>query len=199
MKSCSKCKQLKSLDNFGKAGKYVASWCNKCRSRLEKDRRISDGIKEKKLSRINGETKLCLECGEFKYFCLFAKAKRGLGGLAAYCKECFIKRYPADKNKSKISVYKYRENNRERYLAQHRIHQFNRKSQIEVTNDGTVTDDFLVDLYATKICYICDSEITLKNRTADHVIPLSKGGKHSASNLKMACRKCNSSKGAKYD
>lgn len=33
--------------------------------------------------------------------------------------------------------------------------------------------------------------------TMDHVIPLSKGGKHSANNVVPACQHCNSSKGAK--
>jgi 5-methylcytosine-specific restriction endonuclease McrA len=31
--------------------------------------------------------------------------------------------------------------------------------------------------------------------TLDHVIPLTRGGAHTASNLRVACRSCNSSKG----
>ena len=31
----------------------------------------------------------------------------------------------------------------------------------------------------------------------DHVVPLSRGGKHEIENLLPACRSCNSSKGAK--
>jgi hypothetical protein len=33
--------------------------------------------------------------------------------------------------------------------------------------------------------------------TLDHVVPQAKGGAHSAENLKLACKTCNSSKGAK--
>lgn len=43
-------------------------------------------------------------------------------------------------------------------------------------------------------CHYCRQ---LKPLTFDHVIPLSKGGSHSAGNLVMACGSCNSSKGAK--
>lgn len=43
-------------------------------------------------------------------------------------------------------------------------------------------------------CHYCGKEAKL---TLDHVIPLSKGGKHSASNAMPACKHCNSSKGNK--
>jgi len=197
MKTCSKCKYSKSLDNFGKAGKYIASWCKSCRADLESERRRNNGISKKNYSYIKNNDKLCLHCNKEKDLSEFATSLRGLGGVASYCKECFTKRYPSNKEKARNYTAKYRKNNRERYLAQHRIHQFNRKSNIVATNDGSVTDEFLIKLYSTKICYICNKDIPLKRRTADHIIPLSKGGKHSAHNLKMACRKCNSAKGAK--
>src|SRR5664280_2969459 len=43
-------------------------------------------------------------------------------------------------------------------------------------------------------CAYCDKEAKL---TLDHVIPLSKGGKHSKDNVVPACTHCNSSKGNK--
>jgi 5-methylcytosine-specific restriction endonuclease McrA len=43
-------------------------------------------------------------------------------------------------------------------------------------------------------CAYCDKEAKL---TLDHVIPLSKGGKHSADNVVPACAHCNKSKGNK--
>jgi len=43
-------------------------------------------------------------------------------------------------------------------------------------------------------CAYCDKEAKL---TLDHVIPLSKGGKHSKDNVVPACGHCNSSKGNK--
>ena len=47
------------------------------------------------------------------------------------------------------------------------------------------------------LCYICFNEFSFKNMEMDHVIPLSKGGKHQLSNVKMCCARCNKSKGAK--
>lgn len=47
------------------------------------------------------------------------------------------------------------------------------------------------------ICYICHEKFTFKEMEMDHVIPISKGGKHESSNVKMCCGKCNRKKGSK--
>lgn len=46
-------------------------------------------------------------------------------------------------------------------------------------------------------CYWCSTVAPKKERHADHIIPLSKGGAHSAANLCAACATCNRSKSAK--
>ena len=43
-----------------------------------------------------------------------------------------------------------------------------------------------------KVCYYCGKKITKKeDLTADHIIPVSKGGKTSKDNLVIACKACN--------
>jgi 5-methylcytosine-specific restriction endonuclease McrA len=44
-------------------------------------------------------------------------------------------------------------------------------------------------------CYYCKEYLTDLNRTKDHVIPKSKGGKLTKDNKVYACRKCNRNKG----
>ena len=46
-------------------------------------------------------------------------------------------------------------------------------------------------------CQYCDKNLTIKDCTIDHVIPKSKGGKHTWTNVVIACRKCNQKKGSK--
>ena len=46
-------------------------------------------------------------------------------------------------------------------------------------------------------CYICGKKIPLGHRHVDHIIPLSRGGKHVPSNLAIACDRCNLRKNAK--
>jgi 5-methylcytosine-specific restriction endonuclease McrA len=53
--------------------------------------------------------------------------------------------------------------------------------------------EFMAELI-TQPCTYCGAT---ENITVDHVIPLSRGGKHEAANLTAACYSCNSSKGAK--
>lgn len=71
---------------------------------------------------------------------------------------------------------------------------FERRHKVKVSSDGTVTVEFLTALYNQTACHYCKQETVSQARTADHVIPLSKGGAHSAANLVMACSTCNSSK-----
>jgi len=46
-------------------------------------------------------------------------------------------------------------------------------------------------------CYLCHRHIPIGGRHVDHILPLSKGGAHTASNLAVACASCNLSKSAK--
>lgn len=46
-------------------------------------------------------------------------------------------------------------------------------------------------------CYWCNRMVSPKNAHADHIMPISRGGSHSISNLAIACAACNLSKGAK--
>jgi len=63
---------------------------------------------------------------------------------------------------------------------------------------GDVTTQQLITLQETQThCYWCGTPLKGKKSHIDHYIPLSKGGKHTISNLVMSCASCNLSKGAK--
>lgn len=47
------------------------------------------------------------------------------------------------------------------------------------------------------ICYYCQERISVKHIHFDHIVPLSKGGKHCLSNLCASCDECNLNKRAK--
>ncbi|NJM10320.1 MAG: HNH endonuclease, partial [Bdellovibrionaceae bacterium] len=47
------------------------------------------------------------------------------------------------------------------------------------------------------ICQYCYNKFTEKKLTVDHVIPLSKGGRHEWTNVVTACSQCNNRKGDK--
>jgi 5-methylcytosine-specific restriction endonuclease McrA len=43
-------------------------------------------------------------------------------------------------------------------------------------------------------CYLCNTKLKWREVTLDHVIPLARGGSHTAANLRVACGPCNFSK-----
>lgn len=62
---------------------------------------------------------------------------------------------------------------------------------------GDVTTDQLKELYqTTKRCYWCNCKLIKGKIHTDHYIPLANGGLHTISNLVLACRDCNLSKGS---
>ena len=190
---CPKCDQEQEAARFQLHKGQPNGWCRGCRSRLEAERRRAKGIVARPKSRIEGRRKLCVHCQQMKDFSEFALSKRGIGGLSAYCRSCHKEKF-YDKEIYRKRTQEYRLNNRERHLALHRVRMFERRSKIKVTDDGTVTDALLAEIYGTSTCSYCQKETPRPLRTVDHKNPLSRGGAHSALNLTMACHDCNSSK-----
>lgn len=98
------------------------------------------------------------------------------------------------REKTKNNTEKYRNNHREHWRGLHRINQFNRKNKIKAQSDGTVTEEFMKNLYEIENCYWCKKYTPIDQRTAEHIIPLDRGGIHGISNLIMSCLSCNCSK-----
>jgi 5-methylcytosine-specific restriction endonuclease McrA len=63
--------------------------------------------------------------------------------------------------------------------------------------DGTVNKQIIALFYYSKICRYCGVITGRKTRSIDHMLPLSKGGKHSIKNIALCCRNCNQRKGNK--
>lgn len=193
MKTCSKCNQKVPLKLFSCTKKnedgtcrYYNSWCNSCRT-LNNRKRLNSTERPKSI--VSESMKECLRCKILKPFIEFSPSERGKIGLSSYCKNCATR---SSKESSRKNTKKYREVNRARYLAQHRINMFNRRNKIKAQTDNTVTDDFLKFLYQQEYCCWCNEYVEESLRTLEHVVELSNGGLHSVSNITMACFSCNS-------
>lgn len=100
-------------------------------------------------------------------------------------------RYWASPQAHRDKQKRFKANNPDKVAKQRAI----RQARTEAACDGTLTKDVLVGLYTSaKVCPYCDKPI--RRKTLDHVIPLSRGGMHSISNVLVACWWCNVTKGA---
>jgi 5-methylcytosine-specific restriction endonuclease McrA len=191
---CTKCGEFHPFSKFQLRKGKPSGQCRACKSAGMKALRAARGIPVKNLSQIVDGKKLCTICKTFKLLSEFSPAKRGLGGVSTSCKPCFAAKYKPEAEDVVARTASYRQRHRERHLANHRVRMFKRRTLRDVTDDGTVTDGFLKFLYATATCHYCQKHTEREKRTADHCVPLARGGPHSASNMVMACWTCNSTK-----
>lgn len=200
-KTCSKCHREKDENLFsrtkkrGAGGWYYNSQCNPCRV---EGNRVSTGAKKKRLSVLTSTTKECTVCWSVLPHESFSLASRGSGGLATACKPCNNLRIK-DPEKVRQATTKYRVTHRFKYLAAHRVTQYNRKNLIKIVADGTLTEDVLKGIYDESLCCWCKEETPPEERTLEHVRELNNGGIHGVSNCDMACFSCNSKRLNKED
>ena len=167
--------------------------------------------------------KICTSCELSIVISDFVLDKRAKDGHGSWCKFCkneknikwakenrqatnkIVKRWRQN-NKEKVAQAKseWRKNNKEKHLEQKRKWNKNNKEKsalysakrraLKRSGDiALVTATDMKKLYS-KDCIYCGS----KGEQIDHVIPLSRGGRHAIGNLASSCTKCNQSKGSKF-
>jgi 5-methylcytosine-specific restriction endonuclease McrA len=121
--------------------------------------------------------KFCVgECREWKPLEKFSRHSTCVGGRRNQCTTC--------EGKSARKLPGFREKNIAKVQAY--------RNRLKASGGEGVTAEEvkeLFDLYP--LCVYCGE---VKPDTLDHVIPISRGGKHEYANLVPACRPCNSSK-----
>lgn len=73
----------------------------------------------------------------------------------------------------------------------------NQRRRANLRKGDVKTDDLIKLVNNTNNCYWCNCKLDKKDYHIDHYIPLSKGGKHTLSNLVVSCPNCNHTKNAK--
>lgn len=127
---------------------------------------------------IRDQEKTCFECGLRLPFDDFSNGGNGRDGKRPYCKCCEAARLKMHSDRA------------------------DRVDLLKSTDDGTATVSILSKmLRETECCQYCgvkmtqDYPVTPYNKTIDHNVPLSRGGKHTLSNISIMCFGCNSAKG----
>lgn len=164
------------------------------------------------------DSKACLTCKQVKLKSEFHNRPASKDGLHYHCKDCrrIERNIWRKKNAEKVAASKrnwYQRHRTERlaYTAAFRAKNpfyrkdyRHRKREVEnarslerrafiMNSPYLVTNQDYVALLR-KPCVYCG----LKSEHVDHVVPISKGGRHSIGNLAPACAKCNLTKGARF-
>jgi 5-methylcytosine-specific restriction endonuclease McrA len=194
-KYCTKCELPLPISDFHPK----SSWCRGCRKTTQEEHSRKLGVPKKRKrnpEHIKQGLKECFKCNRVLPVGDFSPVARGYAGLACWCKDCSNGAAKEPKKRAALtaSTREWRKDN-ESYRLQHRQHQQKRRASKQAGDDGTVTTQFMVELYATKTCYYCKKFVEPDKRTADHKTPISRRGLHSTNNLVMSCGRCNSSKG----
>lgn len=144
----------------------------------------------------------------------FNKNRAKKDGYSHYCKECEhearrksastsspkakarAKRYyTSDKGRANRRSYYYKLKNENRLPArkinneQNRMYQLKRRARLANNGIYLISNKDYKKLLSQN-CFYCDNVA----EALDHVIPVSRGGRHSYGNLVPACKPCNSSK-----
>lgn len=175
MKTCTLCKQLQPISNFGKHAQKkdgLSSWCKLCANIKAKERMSTEKYKKRKQE--------------------YDKARYQNPEVQKKAKEKSRFHYNSDKDKWKQAVLHWQKNNADKVKSYKKNNKYKRR---EVLNSTNLTAKQLAEWETSqyKICSYCAKPCELDYQL-DHIEPLSKNGTHSLDNLTISCPTCNQSK-----
>jgi 5-methylcytosine-specific restriction endonuclease McrA len=214
LKSCSKCKELKSTDLFqiDKSRKDgLQTYCKQCRKTHQRNYYVSNKEKFDKKQKLNRDSnkESINESARNRY--QLNKEKESERKKIYYLNN---KKKIDERNKNYNKINKRKRQKRERIYYLENKESISEKSKIYIKNNPErnrnasakrrvrqmqngvylITSKELKNLYSAN-CFYCGFN---KNIEIDHIVPISRGGSHSIGNLISACMTCNRSKNNKY-
>ncbi len=179
-KTCSKCKQISSLENFCRNKNLkdgLSAWCRECQKRSTKLWILNNPEKAKQASRNwrhrNPE--------KYKTSLAQSRSKRK-DEIKEYNRLYLVN------NREKVNELQ-RENAR-RNPERSKNNNAKRRARKKDCQTYFISKRELLKLYGSP-CFVCGS---IKRIQLDHVIPIARNGNHSIGNLIPLCQKCNASK-----
>lgn len=185
-KVCSKCSEEKpaTTEYFSKNGKYLRGECKECVAKYHKknyqENKEKIDAKNKEWRDNNGKAVKIIAKRTYEK----NKEKR-----QAESRECYKKNIEKERKRFK----KYSQ------TSEGQASRINKRARRELRlggrNEEIGKKDWLLIMESCDWkCFYCDCELTKKNRTVDHFVPLCRGGDHSIFNLVASCNTCNFSK-----
>jgi HNH endonuclease len=217
-KTCSKCGQYKSYEQFGKLASQKDGyhyWCKDCKRTYESMGFALEGrsIRPTREEVLNRKEKKCFKCNVVKPVEDFGKSSDRYDGLKGMCREC-ERKYMRDyyhgvhpeaperpvaqgpRFKTPVDPERLKEEIERQESARKVMRHNNRAARREAEGSFTFVEfrTKFKDVFDCRCAY-CNKELDFLNAEPDHVIPIIKDGTNDIDNIVPACNSCNSSKG----
>jgi 5-methylcytosine-specific restriction endonuclease McrA len=183
-KACKNCNQIKELSFFKKekrAASGVASICSKCHAVKVAAYRLANPEKVKASQKATYD----------KYTAKrVANSQKWASNNASRRKKIEAKYRASHRQEVQERSEKWRLSNPNKPKE----YKLRRRVRLEKNGEFVILTREINRLYSSP-CFYCGG---LGRIEADHLIPVSKGGRHSIGNLVPACRSCNASKGNRF-
>ena len=202
MKTCNCCKITKPLTEFSikkstKDGYY--GFCKQCKAEKDKEYRIVNKakLKDKQAAKYKDNKEAILEKRRKRY----QEATPEMVEKRKEVKRKYTQNAPEEvKQRKKEYDKKYFASEAGKITTMKSVHK--RRAQKVSSEDGTVTSQALDKLKEEQDykCKYCGSALDFSAKGQvhlDHIIPLSKGGAHSITNVVWSCASCNLKKSNK--
>lgn len=151
--------------------------------------------------------RVCARCSEWRPLTEFYRDRKGRSGRKSTCVECHrseqVARYRSSREVVIIRVRAWQRSNPEAYRKTQAAKALRRREASSGLRygEGFSVADLIADGQVT--CAYCDRPVAQTDScdplraTLDHVVPLSRGGRHERANAVVACSECNTRKWAR--
>lgn len=193
---CKVCNKQDRLSNCPRCRDCNKLYNNKRADKLRRANRLKLKAQNSKLEK-HGK-KVCSLCEYVKYISEFGTSLGGSKGKRnKICDQCLTKIYEGESRKKSSTEISYAFWRKRAYSAncnaRSRLSRELRKPVALSELSYVCKPQHLAEKYCKQsgLCAYCSCNLTVDNIAAEHVIPLSRGGKHSKANIVLACHDCN--------
>lgn len=138
----------------------------------------------------------CVDCGKWAHKAATQSWRKRCDGCRAKSQEASFTRLKASRKQCRNTIKGKARRRQEKRTREHKKREAAANSPVFTDWQVFVRDKWLCQLCGCKVRKVVGECNYFGEATIDHIVPLSRGGRHSMANCQTACRECNVAKGA---